>query len=715
MIGAAGACPLNSEQYCCADLDIRWHTKTTVKRRMEYTQVDSSKPATETCLQTQLGLDSGSVGRASLDTSFGVFIAYRGSRSRCVGSLITPEYVLTAAHCVRKLEAMTLFVNALHVTHDPVLGGFHGDVEPMYVREAILHGEYNFTTRDHDIALLRLNGSVTQEDSASSSRPICIPMGKQHDEMASVGYTLSCFGWGLNARGKPSDSKQWMTLERISLELCQARMDLLRVILTERVIVSERNICTITITGHDAFAGYSGGPLMYRKAGTWYLIGLINYGVGATIVGELCTGVASKMVRTGTRLALVVLLLVNFALGQRQVNQPCILANGASGRCVRIGECSKIAELTSRDVLYLWETQQIRAVLRACDSDENSSDPIVCCEVSQSTPARRRFHTPIPVVSTTTSTTTTSAPTRRTTRLLVTRQRSTTPRSWTPTTVRTSSTSSTTIRYDHFKDVLPARCGEMTPMSLVNSDVEDEGNLHVWVVYLEIQRRRGKARCVGTLIQERYVLTAAHCVQRLKVENIKLYFGLFLISTLAQCLADGECQERRAAEFIVHQEYNSHGSMNDIALIRLSEAVYMTDDVRPACLPLDYLFDESLSDRVLSLGWGEYEGTASDSKRIVELKVIGQEECGKRLQEWSRFNASMIFSVMCTIGRQAGEDVCEGDSGAPILQLRDGRFFVVGLVSFGPRCGMETFPGVSMRVSEYKNWILTNLKRIDGG
>ena len=93
-----------------------------------------------------------------------------------------------------------------------------------------------------------------------------------------------------------------------------------------------------------------------------------------------------------------------------------------------------------------------------------------------------------------------------------------------------------------------------------------------------------------------------------------------MISTLAQCLADRVCQERRAAELIVHQDYNSHARLNDIALIRVNETVQFTDDVRPACLPLDYLFDESLANdsRVLSLGWGEYQqGTINVKKWIL--------------------------------------------------------------------------------------------------
>ncbi|XP_052900566.1 CLIP domain-containing serine protease B15-like [Anopheles moucheti] len=247
-------------------------------------------------------------------------------------------------------------------------------------------------------------------------------------------------------------------------------------------------------------------------------------------------------------LSFLLLSLVVLALGQQQANQPCILPNGRAGRCIQLENCTEIAWLVNRKVLYPGEPQTITAVLSACGSDGDSLDPIVCCEAPALSPAR--------------------------------------------------------------KMKLPVLCGttrEHQPTYRIVSDATDDDNVHVWAVLLEINKTDSKtpARCAGTLIQERFVLTAAHCVFKLPKENIKLFFGVSKISKLQQCLVLGECQERGAAEFIIHPEYNPHARANDIALIWLNNTVDL-DSVVPACLPLNYTLDESVSHetRVHSVGWG---------------------------------------------------------------------------------------------------------------
>uniref|UniRef100_A0AAG5DKY6 CLIP domain-containing serine protease n=1 Tax=Anopheles atroparvus TaxID=41427 RepID=A0AAG5DKY6_ANOAO len=386
--------------------------------------------------------------------------------------------------------------------------------------------------------------------------------------------------------------------------------------------------------------------------------------------------------------------------------QSCILQIGHPGRCIPLTNCPEVHKLTKKKPLYPSDRQKIIALVGACGGNLLSQNFKVCCEFSDHVTERRPtkgLHSIIIPKSTC------PMPNNHGPYSIITTTR-TTVKPW----KRRPSPSTTTPDFRAPKRKLPTRCGIRPPSSHMLSNVEDSEHVHTWAVFLEISRRETiTGRCVGTMITDRFVLTAAHCLHHLQIDDVTMYFGLLKRSDLAECLNDESCQEKKAAQFIIHAEYRVHEKLNDIALILTEDAVQTSDYITPICLPLNHTFDESSANKysstVVSFGWGRTFGeNLSDAKLVMLLQVIPQDECAKSL----RFNTTVLSSMMCTLGDQPGQDVCQGDSGAPLVQDYDRLMYVVGVVSSGPTCGMSTdIPGKAMRVSHYMNWILTKISR----
>ena len=64
-------------------------------------------------------------------------------------------------------------------------------------------------------------------------------------------------------------------------------------------------------------------------------------------------------------------------------------------------------------------------------------------------------------------------------------------------------------------------------------------------------------------------------------------------------------------------------------------------------------------------------------------------------------------SKMCAY--KQGTDSCQGDSGGPLVVQEDGRWTVVGVVSYGIGCARTGYSGVYARVNNYLDWINQNI------
>ncbi|XP_030385919.1 trypsin-1 [Scaptodrosophila lebanonensis] len=206
--------------------------------------------------------------------------------------------------------------------------------------------------------------------------------------------------------------------------------------------------------------------------------------------------------------------------------------------------------------------------------------------------------------------------------------------------------------------------------------------------------------CGGTLINDRYVLTAAHCTDGMDMSRV-------FVRLLQLDRSHTHLGVTRSVAFAhQHADYNRVSLVHDIALLRLSQPVPLFNDMRPVCLPSSYYQQFDFRPAVVA-GWGltRESGSTSSVLQEVTVPIITNAQC--RATSYS----TMIVDTMLCAGfvKEGGKDACQGDSGGPLI-VRDRIFRLAGVVSFGYGCAKPNAPGVYTRVSRYLDWIAANTR-----
>uniref|UniRef100_A0A182QDV6 trypsin n=1 Tax=Anopheles farauti TaxID=69004 RepID=A0A182QDV6_9DIPT len=206
------------------------------------------------------------VGGFPVDISeipYQVLLRHNGS-ALCGGSIISPDWILTAAHCVHHLTSDRLTIRA--GSSFKTWGGVIRQVSRI-----VVHPNYVHSTKESDCALLELEEPLVLNDSTIMT----IDMPEQDEEDPVQGSRAIVSGWGRTKNRLESN----LILRATFLPIV-SRNNCRRVYGSNSI--TDRMLCAGFIDGgHDSCQGDSGGPLVVDDL----LVGIVSFAIGCAEPG----------------------------------------------------------------------------------------------------------------------------------------------------------------------------------------------------------------------------------------------------------------------------------------------------------------------------------------------------------------------------------------------------------------------------------------------
>lgn len=212
-------------------------------------------------------------------------------------------------------------------------------------------------------------------------------------------------------------------------------------------------------------------------------------------------------------------------------------------------------------------------------------------------------------------------------------------------------------------------------------------------------------KCGASLVEDRWLLTGAHCVAGYQPGDFKVRLGEWQVDKYDEPLNYIDVD---IAALYVHPNFDASNLHNDIAVIELAAPVVPQYHINTICIPRPGQLP-AVGTRCFATGWGKdaFDGAYQARLKKVDVPFVEHSYCQDLLR---RTRLGKYFqldqSFMCA-GGEENIDACTGDGGGPLVceDPASGAYFLQGITAWGINCGQLDVPGVYVDVQFFRNFI----------